>query len=157
MQKVTFLGSPLTLNKAMIKAGDKVQDTGNLRGADLQPVKLPTEGKYILSIAPSLDTEVCQIQTKTLDSENLPVITITVDLPFAQARWCGANHVGSKVYSDYFDREFLKANGLFVNELAIGTRAVLIVKDGVVAKVLAKEEIAEQVDFAAIKEAYNAI
>ena len=95
----TFKGNPLTLIGPELKAGDKVPNLQVLAG-DLSTVTLDTyKGKTrLISVVPSLDTPVCDMQTKRFNEEasKLPsdvvVLTVSVDLPFAQARWCGAGH-----------------------------------------------------------------
>src|SRR4051794_25173567 len=96
MANVTFKGNPVTLVGTEVKAGDKAPEFTVLAN-DLSPVTLESSaGKVrILSVVPSLDTGVCDAQTRKFNEEasklgNVEVITVSVDLPFAQKRWCAA-------------------------------------------------------------------
>ena len=105
---ITMKGNPLTLAGHEIKVGDQAPDA-TLVANDLSEVKLSSfKGKkIILSVVPSLDTPVCDLQTKRFNQEasklsNVAVLTISKDLPFAQRRWCGAaGATAVKTLSDY--------------------------------------------------------
>jgi thioredoxin-dependent peroxiredoxin len=94
---ITFLGNPLTLLGPALSEGDAAPDFQVLDN-DLQPKTLADyKGKVlILSVVPSLDTPVCDLQTRWFNKEavslgdNVRVLTLSMDLPFAQKRWCGA-------------------------------------------------------------------
>src|SRR3990172_4319369 len=95
--KITFHGNPLTLVGRQLKCGDRAPDFEVLAN-DLSPVKLSDfRGRVcVISVVPSLDTPVCDIQTRRFNEEaaalggDVVVLTISMDLPFAQKRWCGA-------------------------------------------------------------------
>ena len=131
---VTFKGNPVTLLGPKLEVGDQAPDFTVLAN-DLTPVTLKdSEGTVrIISVVPSLDTGVCDQQTRRFNEEaaNLPdvkVLTISVDLPFAQKRWCGAagiEHV--QTLSDHRDLSFGKAYGVAIKELRLLARAVFVV------------------------------
>lgn len=132
---VTFKGNPLTLIGPELKAGDKAPDF-QLLGAGLSNVTLDTfKGKTkLISVVPSLDTPVCSLQTKRFNEEisklpsNVEVITVSVDLPFAQARWCGAEHAEKiKFLSDHRDLSFGKAYGVLIKELRLLARSIFVI------------------------------
>ncbi len=132
---VTFLGNPLTLIGNELKPGDPAPDATLVR-QDLQTVRLSDYfGKVLLiSVVPSLDTGVCSAQTKRFNEEasQLPesvrVLTISMDLPFAQKRFCGAENIDKiEVLSDHRDASFGQAYGTLVKELRIESRAVFVI------------------------------
>ncbi len=130
---ITFKGNPLTLVGPDVKAGDNAPDF-TASGQDLKPVKLSDfRGKtVIISSVPSLDTPVCEIQTKRFNTEaskvDAKVLTISVDLPFAQKRFCEAHKIGSvQIVSDYKDRDFGQKYGMWIKELGLLARGVIIV------------------------------
>ena len=132
---ITFKGNPLTLIGPEIRPGDGAPEFQVL-AQDLSPVKLSdSKGKIrIISVVPSLDTPVCDAQTRRFNEEaaKLPatveILTISMDLPFAQRRWCGAAGIGRmKVLSDHRDASFGHAFGTLVKELRLLARAVFIV------------------------------
>ncbi|MBN1124550.1 MAG: thiol peroxidase [Sedimentisphaerales bacterium] len=160
---VTFKGGPLTLIGPDIKVGRKAPDFTVLAN-DLSPVTLSSSaGKVrIFSIVPSLDTPVCDTQTRTFNEqaaalgEDIVILTISMDLPFAQARWCGAAGVDKvQTLSDHRDASFGKAYGLLIKELRLLARAVLVVdKAGTVQYVQIVPEVTTEPDYqAAIKAA----
>lgn len=133
--KVTFNGAPLTLEGNQAKVGDIAPDF-TVVGNDLNPVKFSDiEGKKILVAVPSIDTPVCDMEVRKFNQEasklnNVKVYTISMDLPFAQARWCGNSGIENVVtVSDYKDREFSKAYGLYIKELGLVSRAVIVVDE----------------------------
>ncbi len=128
-------GNPLTLPGGEVKVGDKAPDFTALDNA-LSPVMLSSlRGKVvIISSVPSLDTPVCDLQTRRFNQEagrlggDVAVLTLSMDLPFAQKRWCGAagaEHV--KTLSDHRDASFGKAYGMLIQELRLLARGVFIV------------------------------
>lgn len=134
---VTFKGGPMTLLGPEIKVGDKAPD---FKTADnnLQPATLDSfRGKVkIITSVPSLDTPVCDMETRRFNEEagkmpdNVVVLTISMDLPFAQKRWCAAAGVEKvKTLSDYQSRSFGLAYGVLVKELQLLARAVFILDD----------------------------
>ena len=133
--KVTFQGSPLTLAWTQVKVGDNAPDFTVVNN-DLNPLKLSdTKGKRVLLAVPSLDTPVCDTEVRRFNQEasklgDVTIYTISMDLPFAQARWCGSSGIDKVVTaSDYKDREFGKNYGVYINELGRLSRAVFVVDE----------------------------
>lgn len=130
---ITFKGKPITLRGASLKVGDQLSNF-TLVDSALNPIhQKDLSGLKVFVVVPSLDTGVCDLEVKNFNKKaaELPgvvIYTISLDLPFAQARWCGANDISAvKVLSDYQDRSFGQATGTFIEELALLTRAVFIV------------------------------
>lgn len=131
---VTFRGNPLTLMGPELKPGDTAPDF-ELVDKSMQPVNLSKTGGdvRIFSVIPSLDTPICDMQTKRFNEEavNLPgvkVYTISMDLPFAQARWCGAFGIDRvEMLSDHRAGSFGAAYGTLIKEWRIESRAVFVV------------------------------
>ena len=132
---ITFKGNPMTLLGQPVKAGEAAPD---FRVVDngLQPVTLASgAGKIrLITVVPSLDTPVCDSMTRRFNQEaaQLPeqveIYTISLDLPFAQKRWCGnAGIERVKTLSDYQDRSFVLNYGLLIKELKLAARAVLVI------------------------------
>ena len=138
---ITFQGMPLTLVGDGLGAGDKAPDF-SLLDNDLGPVSLSDyKGKVCLLVTvPSLDTPVCDMETRRFNEEasalgpDVAVMGISMDLPFAQKRWCGAAGIGQvKTLSDHRDASFGEAYGVLVKELRLLARAVFVVdQDGIV-------------------------
>lgn len=133
--KVTFQGAPLTLEGTQVKVGDTAPDF-TVVGNDLNPVKLSdTNGKRVFLTVPSIDTPVCDTEVRRFNTEasslgDVTIYTISMDLPFAQARWCGAVGIDKvKTVSDYKDREFGKNYGVYINELGLLSRAVFVIDE----------------------------
>ena len=159
---ITFKGAPLTL------VGDEVQ-VGQPAPAftavmnDLSEYQLSNDqGKVIvLAAVPSLDTGICDMETRKFNElaaslgEDVQIVTISMDLPFAQARWCGAAGVDQvKTVSDYKGPEFGPRYGLLIKELHLLARAVLVIdKQGVVQYYQLVPEVAEEPDYDAVIEA----
>jgi len=134
---VTFKGNPLTLLGQEVKVGDPAPDF-QVTDNSLQPATLKSfQGKIkIFTAVPSLDTAVCDMETRKFNEEagKLPdrivVLTISMDLPFAQKRWCAAAGVEKvKTLSDYQNRSFGLAYGVLIKELKLLARSVFIVDD----------------------------
>lgn len=132
---VTFNGNTLSLMGDQIKVGDMAPDF-NLTNKDLNIVSLKDlkKGKKIFVVVPSLDTGVCDIESKKFNekasSVDAGIYIISLDLPFAQVRWteaAGASNV--TLLSDYRDRSFGMNYGSFIKELAILTRAVFVLDE----------------------------
>ena len=132
---VTFKGGPLTLVGEQVSVGQLAPDFTVIDN-DLSAKSLGDyKGKVlVITAVPSLDTPVCDTQTRRFNDEagrlgaDVAVLTISMDLPFAQKRWCGAaeaDHVGT--LSDYKDRSFGQAYGLYIKELGLLARAVFVV------------------------------
>lgn len=131
----TLKGNPITLIGPELKAGDKAPDF-TLNKSLVDEVSLSSfSGKVkLISVVPSLDTGVCDAQTRRFNEEaaglgdNVEILTVSVDLPFAQARWCGAAGVDKvTTLSDYKTRSFGQAYGVFIKELALDMRAIFVV------------------------------
>lgn len=132
---ITFKGNPMTLLGQPVKVGDAAPDFRVVDNA-LQPVTLASgAGKIrLITVVPSLDTPVCDSMTRRFnqDAAELPeqveICTISLDLPFAQKRWCGnAGIERVKTLSDYQDRSFVLNYGLLIKELKLAARAVLVI------------------------------
>ena len=134
MAQITFKRNPVTLIGNEVKAGDKAPDFKVLRN-DLSEATLSDyEGKIkIISVVPSIDTGVCDAQTRKFNEiasklENVQVITVSVDLPFAQKRWCAAAGLDNvEIVSDHRDLSFGEAYGVAIKELRLLARAVFVV------------------------------
>jgi thiol peroxidase len=130
----TLRGNPLTVLGPELKTGDAAPDF-HVVDNGLKPVDLAATGNgvRIFSVVPSLDTPVCDAQTKRFNEEagKLPNVTIysfSMDLPFAQKRWCGAygvDHV--KMVSDHRDGSFGESYGTMIKDLRILSRAIFVV------------------------------
>ncbi len=152
--KVTFQGAPLTLKGKQLKVGDKAPDFTVIDN-ELNPLKLDdTKGKRVFLSVPSIDTPVCDMEVRRFNTEasklnNVTVYTISMDLPFAQARWCGAAGIENvKTISDYKDREFGQNYGVYINELGLLSRAVFVVdEDDKIIYVEYLEEITEEPNY----------
>ncbi|KKB37583.1 thiol peroxidase [Bacillus thermotolerans] len=134
MANVTFKGNPVTLVGNEVKAGDQAPDFTVLAN-DLSEVTLAdSNGKVrLISVIPSIDTGVCEQQTRKFNEEaskidNVEVITISADLPFAQKRWCAGEGLENvKIYSDHRDMSFGEAYGVQMKELRLLARSVFVV------------------------------
>jgi thiol peroxidase len=134
MATVTFINNPVTLVGTEVKVGDKAPDFTVLSN-DLKPVSLnDSKGTVrIISVVPSLDTGVCDQQTRKFNVdasalENVNVLTISVDLPFAQKRWCAASGLDNvQTLSDHRDLSFGEAYGVVMQELRLLARSVFVV------------------------------
>jgi thiol peroxidase len=130
----TLKGNPLTLIGPELKAGDNAPDF-SLVDKGLKPVTLKDTGNHvrIFSVVPSLDTPVCDAQTKKFNeaAAQLPdvdIFTVSMDLPFAQSRWCGAFGVERvKMLSDHREGSFGANYGTLIKELRIESRAIFVV------------------------------
>lgn len=162
---ITMKGNPLTLLGPELKPGDAapgftVVDNG------LAPKTLDDfKGKVlILSAVPSLDTPVCDIQTRQFNTraaalgDDVEILTISMDLPFAQSRWCGAAGVDKVVtLSDHKDASFGEAFGLLIKELRLLARAVVVLdRDRRITHFQIVPEVADEPDYDAVIEAAKA-
>jgi len=129
----TLKGNPKTLIGPELKAGDPAPDFKVVDGT-LSEVTLKDTGNNvrIISVVPSLDTPVCDAQTKKFNeaAAELPgvdILTVSMDLPFAQKRWCGAFGVDKvKMLSDHKDGSFGSNYGTLIKELRIESRAIFV-------------------------------
>ena len=163
---VTFKSNPLTLVGPEIKVGDQAPNF-NVLANDLSDFSLASDSgkvRLILSV-PSLDTGVCDAETRKFNDEaanfpeNVVVYTVSCDLPFAQARWCGAANVENvQTLSDHRDLDFGQGYGTLVKELRILSRAVFLVDaNNTVQYVEYVPEIAEHPNYEAAVEAVRRI
>jgi thiol peroxidase len=156
---VTFKGNPLTLVGDEVKVGGPAPDfdlcayesgsMNHIRKADLL-------GKpAFISVVPSLDTPVCQVQTKTFNKrlaalgDKVSALTVSLDLPFAMNRFCGAEDIKAmRSGSDYMDRTFGKNWGVLIDELKILARAVFVLDaQGIVRYAQVVKEVASEPDY----------
>jgi thiol peroxidase len=155
---VTFKGAPLTLVGDEVKVGAPAPDfcLAYFEGGMHQVRKADLLGKpTIISVVPSLDTPVCQVQTRTFNTrlaalgDKINALTVSLDLPFAMNRFCGAESITNlKTGSDYMDRSFGEHWGVLIDELKILARAVFVLDaDGVVRYAQVVKEVAEEPDY----------
>jgi len=166
---VTFQGNPLTTIGDKPAVGEKAPDF-MVSGSDLQPVSLAdSAGKIrLISVVPSLDTGICDLQTRRMNEEaanlgdDVVVLTISAEHPFNQKRWCGAAEVDQvEVLSDHMSMSFGAAYGLHIKELRLNQRAMLVIdKDDMLRYAEYIPEIAQFPDYdgvlAAVKEVAGA-
>ena len=163
---VTLKGNPVTLVGKPLTTGEPAPPFKAV-AQDLSTVEYRTfrDRVYILSAVPSLDTPVCDKETRTFNQEatrlssDIEVITISMDLPFAQKRWCGAAGIDKvTVISDHRDAEFGQRYGVLIQELRLLARAVFVVdKLGVVRYIEVVPEIAQEPDYSSILEAAQSL
>lgn len=159
---VTMKGNPVSLVGDELKVGQPAPDFEVLDN-DLKPVRFSSfKGKVcVLSSVPSLDTPVCDMETRRFNqmaaglSADVHILTISMDLPFAQKRWCGAAGVDKVVtLSDHRRAEFGNAYGVLISELRLLARAVFVVdKKGVIRHIQLVPEIAQEPDYDAVLKA----
>lgn len=162
---ITLKGNPLDLVGPELKAGDKAPDAFTLIGTDMAPVtgKDLAGRARILCAVPSLDTPVCDVEMKRFNQEaanlDLEVIAVSLDLPFAQKRWCGATGSDKiKTLSDWKLRTFGEAYGVEAPSFGLLARAVFVVgPDDVLRHVEYVPEIAQEPNYAAALEAAKAL
>ncbi|MBG9590021.1 thiol peroxidase [Cytobacillus firmus] len=134
MASITFKGNPVTLLGNEVKAGEKAPEFKVLAN-DLSEVTLAdSKGQVrLISVVPSIDTGVCDAQTRRFNEEaskldNVKILTVSVDLPFAQKRWCAAAGIENvQTVSDHRDLSFGEAFGVAIQELRLLARAVFVV------------------------------
>jgi len=159
--QVTFNNDPVTLEGTEVKVGDVAPDFTVLAN-DLSEKSLKDyEGKVkLIATVPSVDTGVCSEETHRFNKEadkldNVQVLTISMDLPFAQGRWCAAEGVKNlDLLSDHRDADFGKKYGTLIKELRLNTRAVFVVDaDNKVQYVEYVSEVTNHPDYDAALEA----
>jgi len=160
---VTFQGNPLTLTGNQLTAGQAAPDFEVL-GNDLSGVKLTAfRGKVcVICTVPSLDTPVCDTEVRKFNEQatslgnDVNVLVISMDLPFAQSRWCGAAGVKNvQTLSDHKKADFGKSYGVLIKELRLLARAVFVVdKKGIIRYIEVVEELTNEPDYQA---ALNAV
>jgi thiol peroxidase len=156
---VTLRGNPLTLSGPEIKTGASAPDV-ELLDNDLKPVRLSAyRGKVVVvSSVPSLDTPVCDMETRRFNTEaaklgdNVAILTVSTDLPFAQKRWCGAAGVDKvKTLSDHRETAFGQAYGVLIKELRLLARSIFVLdQKGVIQYVQHVKEVSQEPDYDAV-------
>jgi thiol peroxidase len=160
----TIEGKPLTLVGEEVKLGNKAPDFTVLDN-DLSPVSFSTyRGKVcIISSVPSLDTPVCDAETRRFNQEagrlgsDVVILTISMDLPFAQKRWCGAAGVDKvQTLSDHREASFGTAYGVLIKELRLLARAIFVVdQEGSIRYIQLVKEITKEPDYEAVLNAVS--
>ncbi|MHC4835885.1 MAG: thiol peroxidase [Planctomycetota bacterium] len=163
---ITFQGNPLTLVGDAVSVGQSAPDF-TVAANDLSPYALSDDkGKVIVvSVVPSLDTPVCDTQTRKFNEaaaglgDDVVVLTVSMDLPFAQSRWCGAAGVDQvKTVSDYKEADFGRKYGLLIKELHLLARAVLVIDSaGIIRYSQLVSEVTEEPDYSAVIEAVKGL
>jgi len=162
---VTLKGGPLTLVGPEIKAGDVAPDFRVAKSLteDIQGSSMKGELRFI-NVVPSVDTSICDLQTRRFNEEAVKVagvkwLTVSVDTPMAQARWCGAAGVDKiQLLSDFREHSFGLAFGVYIKELGVLQRSIFIIgRDDKVAYAQRVPEVAQHPDYdaamAALKQA----
>jgi thiol peroxidase len=163
---VTMHGNPLTLVGQELGVGDAAPDP-DLLDNDLNAVKLSSfRGKVrIISAVPSLDTPVCDMETRRFNEEaaklgdDVAILTVSMDLPFAQKRWCGAAGVERVItLSDHRDAAFGTAFGVLIKELRLLGRSIFVLdRNGIIQYIQNVKELSEEPDYDAVIEAARKI
>jgi len=163
---VTFEGNPLTLLGNKVQIDQKAPDF-EVVANDLSTVRFSSfSGKVcIISSVPSLDTSVCDTMTRRFNEEagklgkDVAVLTISMDLPFAQKRWCGSAGIENvQTLSDHRDASFGKAYGVLIKNLRLLARAVFVVgKEGIIRYVEIVSELTHEPDYEAALKAVKGI
>ncbi|MBT3379061.1 MAG: thiol peroxidase [Lentisphaerae bacterium] len=159
---VTLLGNPVTLGGDALSVGAAAPDAEVVNG-ELSPVSildLPGKVNVILSV-PSLDTPVCDTETRRFNQEaaglgeDVSIAVVSMDLPFAQGRWCGAAGVDQVTpLSDHLSAAFGEAYGVLIKEVRLLARAVFVVDaEGIVRYAETVGEVADEPDYNAVLEA----
>ncbi len=156
MASVKFGGNPVNLLGTQVKVGDKAPSFELVKN-DMSPFKDDeVKGKVVIySVVPSIDTEVCSLQTKFFNkkvtelSDDVVVVTVSEDLPFAQGRFCAAEGIDRVIVaSDYQKREFGMNYGFLMEGLMLLARGVVVVdKEGVIQYVEYVPEVTHEVNF----------
>ena len=162
MNTVTFQGNTLHLAGTMPGVGTKVQNF-TLTAQDMSPRSLKDYAGNVLVLVcvPSLDTPVCDMEVRRFNKEaaalssKVRIVAVSRDLPFAQARWCGAAGVTAvEALSDYRDGSFGRDYGIMLKELALLARAVFVIDpEGTLAYSQLVPEVTNEPDYAAVLEA----
>ena len=155
---ITMKGNPLTLMGDEVKVGEMAPDFVVLDN-NLSPVKFSSfRGKTcILSSVPSLDTPVCDMETRKFNEEagrlgpDVAILTVSMDLPFAQKRWCAAAGVDKvQTLSDHRDASFGTSYGVLIKELRLLARAVFLVdRKGILQYIQLVKEATKEPDYEA--------
>ena len=163
---VTFAGNPIALLGKEVKVGDKAPAFTLLDNGLGEKTLADYAGKVkVISVVPSLDTGVCDAQTRWFNQnvsklgENVVVLTVSVDLPFAQKRWCGAAGIDRvETLSDHRDLSFGENYGFILEGLRLLSRGIVVIdKDDVVRYVEYVPEVTSAVNFEAAEAATKAL
>ena len=133
--KITFNGDPVTLVGEQVKVGDTAPDFLVVDNTLKDLTLSDTKGKRIFVTVPSLDTSVCDMEVRKFNEEaskleDVTVYVVSMDLPFAQVRWCGNAGVDRvKTVSDYKQKSFGKNYGALIEEFCFLTRAIFVVDE----------------------------
>ncbi len=159
---ITFQGNPLTLLGRTLKVGDPAPDFEILDN-DLQPVRISAfRGKVVIITAvPSLDTPVCDLETRRFNAEaaalgpEVQILTVSMDLPFAQKRWCGAAGIDKLItLSDHREAAFGTAYGALIKELRLLARTVYVVdRQGILRYLQVVKELTQEPDYGEVLQA----
>ena len=133
--QITYNGDPITLVGSRVQVGDNAPDflvvDNNLKNVTLKD----TSGKRIFVVVPSIDTSVCDMEVRKFNEEaaklsDVTVYVISMDLPFAQVRWCGNADIDKVItLSDYKQKSFGKQYGTLIEEFCFLTRAIFVVDE----------------------------
>lgn len=136
MVNVTFKGNPVTLVGNQLQVGDDAPNFTVINTALEEKTLSDYDGKIkLISVVPSVDTGVCAVQTKRFNEEadklpNVQILTISMDLPFAQSRWCSAEGVSNlEMLSDHREADFGKKYGVLIEELRLLSRSIFVVNE----------------------------
>lgn len=136
MVNVTFKGNPVTLVGEQLEVGDEAPNFKVINTELEERTLSDYEGKIkLISVVPSVDTGVCALQTKRFNEEadklpNVQILTISMDLPFAQSRWCSAEGVSNlEMLSDHREADFGKKYGVLIEELRLLSRSIFVVNE----------------------------
>ena len=158
----TFKGNPVTLLGPELKVGDKAPDFSLVDNSLTSVTLADFKGKTkIISTVPSLDTPVCDTETRRFNQEaaklpdNIVVLTVSLDLPFAQKRWCGAAGIDRvATLSDYREQAFGLAYGVLIKELKLLSRSIFVLDgDDTIRYIQHVPEITTEPDYDAVLEA----
>ena len=163
---VTMQGNPLILIGTALSEGNSAPDFEVLDN-NLSPVRFSSfTGKVcVISSVPSLDTPVCDLETRRFNEEagnlspDVKILTISMDLPFAQKRWCGAAGVDKVItLSDHREAEFGIQYGVLIKELRLLARALFVVdREGIIQYIQIVKEISQEPDYDSVVDAVKKI
>jgi thiol peroxidase len=163
---VTMRGNPLTLLGKELRIGESAPDA-ELLDNDLNAVKLSSfKGKVcVISSVPSLDTPVCDMETRRFNEaagklgDDVVILTVSMDLPFAQKRWCGAAGVDRVItLSDHRGASFGNAFGVLIKELRLLARSIFVVdQSGIIQYIQHVKELSQEPDYDAIIKAVQKV
>lgn len=163
---ITFKGNPFTLLGPALKVGDKAPDFMVVDNSLAAVTLANYSGKIkVISAVPSLDTPVCDTETRRFNleaaalPENVAVLTVSLDLPFAQKRWCGAAGIDRvTTLSDYQERSFASAYGVLIKELKLLSRSIFVIDaTDTIRYIQHVPEVTSEPDYAAVLTAVRAL